>query len=116
MLRALTIATVLTLAAGTAFAQEDVTVKGEILDLSCYISHGLKGRTHKSCAEQCAKRGLPIGVLAEGGEAYLLMEDHNNAEPYEQAKKYAGTQAEVKGKKFSKGGMTGILVSEVKGQ
>lgn len=99
-----------------ARAQDDLTVKGEIVDLSCYLAHNLKGRSHKTCAEQCAKRGLPIGVVDENGDAYLLMEDHNNAEPYDQAKGLAGTQAEVKGKKFSKGGINGLLVGEVKGQ
>jgi len=99
-----------------AFGQDAITVTGEILDLSCYLSHDLKGRSHRSCAQQCAKRGLPIGVLAEGGEVYLLLEDHNNAEPYEKAKGLAGDKAEVKGKKFVKGGVNSILVSEIKGQ
>ena len=113
------LATVSFLLAGLALpavAQEDITVKGEILDLSCYLSHDLKGRSHRSCAQQCAKRGLPIGVLSESGEVYLLLEDHNNAEPYDKAKELAGDKAEVKGKKFAKGGVNSILVGEVKGQ
>lgn len=97
-------------------AQEEVTVKGEVVDLSCYLGHGGKGRSHRTCAQQCAKRGLPIGVLTEGGDVYLLLEDHNNAEPYDQLKNMAGDQAEVKGKKATKGGVNGIVVGEVKGQ
>lgn len=97
-------------------AQDPIAVTGEILDMSCYLSHELKGRSHRTCAQQCAKRGLPIGVLSENGDIYLLLEDHNNAEPYDQAKGLAGEKAEVKGKKFSRGGVNSILVAEVKAQ
>jgi hypothetical protein len=99
-----------------ASAQEDVTVQGEIVDMACYMSKGSRGSAHKSCAQLCAKRGVPIGVLTEAGDVYLLLDDHNNPDPYETAKKLAGSNAEVNGKKFSKPGVTGIVVSNVKEQ
>jgi hypothetical protein len=101
--------------AGT-LAQEPITVSGEIVDLSCYLHKGLKGRRHKQCAELCAKKGLPIGVLTESGDLYLLIEDHDNPDPYATAKGLAGDNAEVTGTKYSKGGMASVLVHGVKGQ
>ena len=38
------------------------TIKGEIVDLMCYIDHGAKGEKHKGCAEKCIKGGGPVRV------------------------------------------------------
>lgn len=96
-------------------AQEPISVSGEILDLSCYLSKGSKGPRHKTCAKMCAEKGLPIGILTESGEVYLLLEDHDNPDPYDDLKKLAGGNAEVAGKKFTRSGMQSILVQESKG-
>lgn len=99
-----------------AAAQEEITVKGEIVDLACYLSKGSKGKRHKTCAELCAKKGLPIGVLNDAGDVYLLIENHDDPGPYDAAKGFAGEQAEITGKKFTKGGVQSILVSGTKGE
>jgi hypothetical protein len=99
-----------------ASAQDQITVSGEIVDLACYLSKGSKGTRHKACAQMCAKKGMPIGVLNESGDVYLLIEDHDDPGPYDAAKGLAGEQAEVTGKKFVKGGVQSILVSGAKGQ
>jgi hypothetical protein len=99
----------------TAFAQDEVTVQGEIIDMACYMAKGSRGASHKACAQMCAKKGVPIGVLTDGGEVYLLLDDHNNPDPYDSAKKLAGERAEVSGKKFSKQGVSSIVVAGIKG-
>ncbi len=97
-----------------ATAQDDVSVEGEILDMTCYLHKGSKGRRHRACAEMCAEKGLPIGVLTDQGEVYLLIEDHENPEPYAAAAKLAGKKAAIKGKKYSKGNVSAIMVMEAK--
>lgn len=99
---------------GGVRAQEDITVQGEIVDLACYMAKGSHGAAHKSCAQMCAKRGAPIGVLTDSGDVYLLVDDHNNPDPYETAKKLAGDRVELNGKKFSKQGIASIVVGSVK--
>lgn len=99
---------------GGARAQEDITVQGEIVDLACYMAKGSHGAAHKSCAQMCAKRGAPIGVLTDAGDVYLLVDDHNNPDPYEAAKKLAGDRVQLNGKKFSKQGIASIVVGSVK--
>lgn len=99
-----------------AGAQDDIRVKGEIVDLACYLSKGKKGPEHKSCAQMCAKGGVPIGVLTDSEELYLLIDDHANPKPYEAAKKLAGTNAEIAGKKFVKHGMASIVVTAAEAQ
>jgi len=96
-------------------AQEEITVQGEIVDLACYMSKGSRGAAHKACAQMCAKKGVPLGVLTEAGEVYLLLDDHNDPGPYDAAKKLAGEHAEVSGKKYIKPGIASIVVGAVKG-
>lgn len=91
----------------------EVTLTGEIVDLSCYLPGGKKGRAHRACAKRCAERGLPLGILTDDGKVYLLMEDHADEGPYEKAKKLAGDNAEIKGKKYESRGMASILVHAV---
>lgn len=58
-----------------------VTIKGEIVDLACYLGEGEKGASHKQCALKCAKAGTPIGILDEkSGNAYLLLPGHSKKE------------------------------------
>jgi hypothetical protein len=104
------------IAAPRAQAQEVGSVTGEVVDLSCYLSQGSKGKRHKQCAELCAKKGLPLGVLTDSGDLYLLIEDHDSPEPYAAAKDHAGERVTVTGKKFAKGGMQSVLVADVKGE
>lgn len=99
---------------GAALGQDAVTVQGEVVDLSCFLANGSRGAAHKSCAQMCAKRGLPLGVLTEGGDLYLLLDDHDNSDPYDQVKKDAGLRVEVSGKRFVRNGMNGIVVGSVK--
>ena len=98
-----------------ARAQEAITVQGEILDMACYMAEEKKGPSHKSCAQLCAKQGVPMGVLTDGGEVYLLIEDHANNAPYEALKTLAGMRAALSGKKFVRQGVASSQVGSSKG-
>ncbi len=104
----------LSLPSSTGAQEENVTVQGEVVDMACYMAKGSRGTAHKACAQMCAKRGVPIGVLTDAGDLYLLLDDHNNPDPYEAAKKAAGERIEVAGKKISKQGVSSIVVGSVK--
>lgn len=92
---------------------EEVSVKGEVLDMSCFMASGAKGEGHKGCAEKCLSNGMPIGLLGSDGKVYLLVEDHKNAEPYQSLKKQAAAQVSVTGKYFQRNGMPGIVIAKV---
>lgn len=95
-------------------AGEEVTLKGEVLDLACYIAHEGKGEKHQKCAKACLLGGTPAGILSADGTATLLVEDHAAKKPYKALLELAGQQAVVTGKKFTRGGLTGVVVSAVK--
>ena len=70
-------AILLGLITGSAIAQEgekssgqEVTVTGEVVDMSCYIDHGATGEKHAACAKKCIASGLPAGIKASDGKTY----------------------------------------------
>lgn len=92
-----------------------VKVKGEVIDMSCYMAHKGKGPKHQKCAKSCILgKSLPVGLLTKSGKVYLLVEDHGKVKPYQQVKELAAERVEVKGKKFLRGGMEAIAVSSVR--
>jgi hypothetical protein len=103
-------------AAAPSSAADDVKLEGEVVDLACFLPRGEKGRgpDHQECAEMCAEGGQPLGLLVEGGDVYLLVEDHAKPAPYGDAKELAGKDAKIGGQKVSRGGMTAIVVHEAK--
>lgn len=95
-------------------ATKDITVKGEIVDLACYLDHGATGMKHKQCALTCLKGGQPMGLLTSEGKVYLLLADHQDGKPFAEAKNYAALQVEVTGPLAEKAGITGLTVVKVK--
>ncbi len=93
---------------------KSITVKGEIVDLACYLDHGASGAKHQQCALTCLKNGEPMGLLTADGKVYLLLADHQNAKPFDEAKGFASQQVEVTGPEAAKAGMTGLTVVSVK--
>jgi hypothetical protein len=92
------------------------SLSGEVVDLACYLPHPESGRgaSHRKCAETCIKKGLPVGLLTEDKQVYLLLEDHENPKPYAQVKEKAAEKITVEGDKVTQGGVQGIVVEAVK--
>ncbi len=100
-----------------AFGQpkgDTVKVKGEVVDLWCYLEGGDQGAEHKKCAISCAKAGNPIGLVTERGDIYVMMgiKDHQPGKDV-LISKMAETIT-VEGNLVKKGGIQVIYVSSVK--
>ncbi len=93
---------------------EPKTVSGEILDMKCYMTSGAHGEGHKDCAAMCIKGGAPMGILADDGKVYLLIEGKNDAGAFEEAKKHAGETVTITGTLSEKNGVQALIVTEVK--
>lgn len=90
------------------------TVKGEVVDMACYMAGEKKGPGHRQCASTCIKGGAPMGLLTSSGKLYVLVDDHGNKKPYEELKNYAADQVTVTGALHERNGVPGIVVSSVK--
>ncbi len=92
---------------------EAVKVRGEVLDMACYIGHGAQGEDHAGCAKMCVKGGQPMGLLASDGTVYLLYAGHDDSSAYDKTKEFAGEKVEISGKAATKAGIKGIEVQRV---
>lgn len=56
-----------------------IEIKGEIIDTWCYLSgvmggeDAVIGTAHHTCALWCAAGGIPVGVLDEDGQIYMVL-------------------------------------------
>jgi len=105
---------VLALAAPAFADDEAMTLKGEILDMACWVAHEAKGADHADCAKKCVKSGQPMGLLTEDGTVYLLYASHKDPSAFKQAMNHAGEQVELTGASAERGGVRGIEVQSVK--
>lgn len=93
------VAALLLAAAPLLAAGEEVTLKGEVVEVSCYSKQGVAkgtGAAHVRCAIDCAKQGKPLGVLTDGDGLFKFVGDYtenNNAKLIP----FIGKQVEVKG-------------------
>lgn len=109
-LRVLTVVALL-LATVQVIHAEEVTYTGEVLDLACYIAQGAHGSDHAGCAKSCVKGGQPMGLLTEDGTVVLLAASHENGEPYEALKDWAGQRAKVTGDLAERDGIKVVTVT-----
>src|SRR5437762_13253890 len=88
---------------------KEVTITGEIVDVSCYVKMGALGMDHKECALGCAKAGMPLALLEDKtGKVYLLVSDKEfesvNAKLQPLEKSIAQKSIAVRGRTYEKGG------------
>ena len=108
-----------TLLAGTALLRaqpkgERITVKGEVVDLWCYLEGGDRGPAKKQCATACAKAGNPIGILDAAGNLYVAagLKDHQSAQTM--LLNRMSDEVTATGTVVKKGGVQMIYVDTVK--
>ena len=91
---------------------QEIVVKGEVLDMTCYIAHNLSGPQHAECAKTCIRKGLPVGIKGEDGKTYLLVGKTQpvNAELAD----YAAKTVTIRGKKTMRDGFALLQVEEIR--
>ena len=92
---------------------KQVTVRGEVLDMTCYIAYNMSGPEHAADARECIRKGLPVGIKTEDGKVYLLTGEPRHSINDELAD-YAAQVVTVSGTETARDGFTQIQVKEVR--
>lgn len=95
-------------------AAKSMTLKGEVVDLGCYLGHGARGADHKACATKCIAGGMPFGLLTAEGKLYLLTMNHDNPDAYNKCKDLAAETVVVTGAVMQRNGLMAVDVADVK--
>ena len=97
------------------YAAETVTVKGEVIDTYCYALMGAKGESHRQCAIDCVKAGIPAGLLEEGtGKVYVLLPNKDKTGLPKGVIDKMGRMASITGKVYASGGSNFLTVESIK--
>ncbi len=93
-----------------------MTVKGEVVDMACYLGHGAKGKKHSKCAKRCLLGGTPAGILTDDGKLYLVVDSHSkkSKKAYKKVLRLAAKRVSLKGKLHISDGIKAIAVDKVR--
>ena len=108
----------------TAQAAEEgkrITVKGEAIDTWCYFSgvmggpDAVVGSAHHTCALWCSAGGIPVGLLAEDGQVYMVLKIENDDQSNggDTQMSIASHVITADGMLYQRDGINYIVVSEV---
>ena len=102
-------------------AGERVTITGEAIDTWCYYSgvmgppESVQGTAHHTCALWCSAGGIPVGLLGEDGQVYMVLKiagDDGSASGDTQLS-IASHTITADGLLYRRDGINYIVVSEV---
>ena len=108
---------VLMLLSGTiqVYAAETVTVTGELIDTYCFVLMGAKGESHRQCAIDCIKEGIPAGLLEDGtNKVYVLLPNKDKSPLPKAVVDKMGRKATITGKIYAMGGSQFLTVESIK--
>jgi hypothetical protein len=97
-------------------AEKTLTVKGEVIDTYCYSMMGARGESHRQCAIDCFKAGIPAGLLENGtNKVYVLLPNKDKTSlPQNAILEKMGRQASITGKVYVSGGSQFLTVESIK--
>jgi hypothetical protein len=79
--------------------QQPLTVRGEIVEVSCYTKLGIEkstGAGHAACAKECAAKGQPLAILTDGDGLLKITGDYA-ADKYAKLLPHVGREVEATG-------------------
>jgi hypothetical protein len=90
----------------------DVTLTGTVVDMHCYVTHGIHGGDHTGCANACIARGVPAGFLTDEGVLYVLFGETPHSVK-ETVKEMADVPARATGTPVVRGGVKGLQLKSI---
>ncbi len=109
------------LAPAAAAEGERVTITGEAIDTWCYFSgvmggpDAVVGSAHHTCALWCSAGGIPVGLLGDDGQVYMVLkiegDDTSNGGDTQLA--IASHQITADGMLYKRDGINYLVVAEV---
>lgn len=99
-----------------AMAGKAVTLKGQVIDLACYMGMGMLGGDHQKCAEMCVGGGASIGYkTAEKLYVVLIDPMHDKEGMFKKLDlpKFVNKNSTVTGKVIEKDGVAMVMIASI---
>ncbi|KNG92778.1 hypothetical protein [Pseudaestuariivita atlantica] len=102
-------------------AGERISVTGEIIDTWCYYSgvmggpDAVVGTAHHTCALWCSAGGIPVGLLGDDGQVYMVLkiEGDDGSASGDTQLSLASHQVTADGMLYERDGLKYIVVEQV---
>ena len=98
----------------SARSDNEVTIKGEVIDQPCFDKGGSRGESHRACALSCAKRGNQMAIVEDGTNTVYSITGDYSANKNEKLIPFVAEIVEVKGTVTEKDGKKLLAVSSIK--
>ena len=96
-------------------AAESVKITGEIIDTYCYALMGAKGASHRQCAIDCVKAGIPAGMLEDGtNKLYVLLPNSDMSPLPKEVLEKMAQKVTITGKIYVVGGSQFLTIESIK--
>lgn len=107
--------------AAQASEGERIQIKGEIIDTWCYFSgvmggpDAVTGTSHHTCALWCSAGGIPVGLLGEDGQVYMVLkiEDDSHSAGGDTQLRLASHEITADGMLYKRDGLNYLVIEEV---
>jgi len=101
--------------AGAVDETREGEVVGQVVDVSCYLAQGLKGDSHRQCAEICANNlNVPLNIMDDDGQLWQLVDDDMpGRDQNPTVVQFAEQRVRATGTLFEKGPNRAIIVRNV---
>ena len=115
MIRLGLIGLLMVLSALPVVAAESVQVTGELIDTYRFSLMGAKGESHRQCAIDCFKAGIPAGILEDGtNKVYVLLPNKDKSPLPKAVMEKMARKVTVTGKVYAVGGSQFLTVESIK--
>jgi hypothetical protein len=121
--RRLLASTALLIVASVAIAQdapkripggELVELRGEVVELGCYLRDGARGEGHRACAMACLKNGGQLGLVQDDtGALYPFAGSTPASDPSAAARQHVAAHVVVRGQLFERNGGRVLVIEEL---
>ena len=107
--------------AAQAAEGERIQIRGEIIDTWCYFSgvmggpDAVVGTAHHTCALWCSAGGIPVGLLGEDGQVYMVLKIEGDASSAsgDTQLKLASHEITADGMLYKRDGLNYLIVENV---
>ncbi len=99
----------------TSAIAAEKTVTGTLEDSFCYVTLGAHGPSHQKCATECAKKGIPVGLVEKGSDKIYVLLPPKNGEPLpDTVISKMEDEVTITGDAYDKGGVNYLTVKSLK--
>lgn len=93
---------------------QSIEIRGEVVELGCYLRDGARGEGHRACAMACLKNGGQLGIVQDDtGVLFPLAGPTPASDPNAAARQHVAAHVFVRGQLFERNGARVVVVEEL---